>query len=384
LKELEDERVRLKEEERKLALAWEAAQQQREEKRKKRQPIAPSQMLMSARNNEADVPSSNYAYDDTYGSEFGYLLTDITFKAFMDDEYAAELIKAYYIDIEAFKNKYYHLICAVDSLWKWLHEQLRTTAFNSSDIMDKLCLAFKFPPSISQANVYSYRNYNFLIYYIREWRNDWKLIEGGTKWTAQLPLDNLWSYFIAWFLDHRLGPVLCARAHLIDMKYTFTSRPARDGGVHSNPDYGWGHPGGIHPDSIEYALKTLHESEFGVKRCKKAGHRNGDGLNYGQSTAVDEQNNKCKEVNDDGKKAECKARGKDNNELKTKQQSDGDVDLSKAKSNSTTDIIYSDEDYERLKEMINEAQKAGPTYFEMMEEYERPADDQDEDGYESV
>ena len=41
----------------------------------------------------------------------------ITYNAFKDDEYAYELIKAYYIDVKVFKAKSSHLICIVYELW---------------------------------------------------------------------------------------------------------------------------------------------------------------------------------------------------------------------------------------------------------------------------
>lgn len=354
LTELEYERQRYIEEKRKIQAAWEIAQCKRRELVIKINPIAPLQMSPSI---TAGVGISlEYEYNDTYGAEGGYLMSDITWKAFKDDKYVSELIRVYFIDIKMFKKKHYDSIKAADALWRLTHEQLHTTAFNPAVIMDRLIVAFDFPPALSDA--YSYHSYKFLKNYIKEWMKEWKLMEGGTNWSSKEPIENLWIYFKAWFLNYRLAPVLCARAGLVDAEYPFRKESAGDGGADKDIDSGWG--------SIEYALRTLHEYH-----CDK---KDGDKKDGGQENKLKLPvgNNEFKEKDDDT--------GGDNDESSVKEKSnlkanDASNDEYNYEEYSYDEYGYNEYSYDELKEMIAAAKRAGPTYYELTMEYEYSGDE---------
>ena len=360
--ELEAQRQRWREEKYKKAAEWQSAQQDMQELRRQKEKIAPSPPppLHVARH-----PSGKHEYYNTYGAELGYLHEDITMKAFLDDEYADKLIRSYYIDFDEFKDEYYHFIVDADSLWKCVNAQLRTMVFNPYDIMHRLSQALDYPPS--QETAYDIHSYHFMKHYIRRWREEWKLIESGKKWGSLKPMESLWVYFKTWFLDHRLGPVLCARAALIETEFDFEREAAKDGGIYRSPHYGC-----RYPEQIERALTTLHEWDQ-ARKCNKAKNRNDDGLKKEKKSAANHGDDNAFKANDEQNNGDASSSSDDDNnvidEMKQELTKTAGIDV-----NREREIVAT---YNRLKEERAKEKRAGPNYFELEEQYEYSPEDDD-------
>ena len=388
-----------REERRKLIDDLIMIEQQLKEAKSKTESMAPSQLIPAAVMNNKKHPIPQYQYYNTYGAELGYLDQDITEKAFKDDEFTNTLMRIYYITFKDFKDKYDRQVREADSLWKWLHEQLKTTAFNSSQIMNKLIHAFGYPASQAN-NVYACKNFKFLKYYIREFRKQWVLIEEGKILDPASAVDKLWCYFIAWFLDYRLGPVLHARAGFVRSNYTFQPIPAMDGGKDRTIHYNK-----IKPYQIEEAIVILHQYEDGSDGGKPAKHKHNIASHHKPFTAPDEykhefDNDHDNDSKDDVERAPELTHGQftadDKCKKKVDQQYDDNKDDTEDVQGAGGIVIYklkpgqtvinafkvSCKDktpYDALYDKYNELKKrkaALDRHIEEFEEYERSADDE--------
>ena len=318
--EREAERQRFREEQRRAA-AWRAEQQRRAEEQRraawrdeqqrvqeriKKKTLAP---LPAVNDRRADIDLSQYQYDHGYKAAGVYLVADVTANEFLKDPYAAKFIRVCKVDVVKFKEKYYHLICAADSVWAWCHEQIESKALKPMEIMNKFKIVFGFPPELANTDAARCVTYRFMKYYFREWRKIWcKIRYDGNSYKAQSAEDNLWAYFKFWFCDFRMGPILCYRAQLVDEQFEFSSKPADIS--NKEPNYPL-----VDYKSIEKAIMRLHEYEKELAK-QRAAKKNNNKLGGGYSKAV----HKTDKYNDEEKdeyKADCgytgslKSNGKD-------------------------------------------------------------------------
>ena len=291
---MEAERQRKKEEQRRAAVR-KAAQQRMEEERIKKQTLAPLPPLIDRR---ADVSLSEYKFDNDSGADGDYPIGDVTGKAFLNDEYAVIYMDNCNVNMNKFHGKFYHLACGADSIWAWCHEQVETLAFNPREIMDKLIVIFGIPPDlVAYSNKAS--SFKFMKYYFREWRKIWNNIKyDEISYRKQSAEDNLWSYFVVWFCDIRLGAIICHRAGLTEAEFEFALKPATKS--NKEPSY----PLKSYTE-VEDALMVLYRYE---KEKKKAAKRKGKNDNevLRKKRAVGDKGIKRGVDNDDDQKAECK------------------------------------------------------------------------------
>lgn len=264
---VEAERQRVREKKRR------AAKQKMEEENIKKQTLAP---LPAVTDRRADVPLSQYKYnDDGSGVDNVYLNGDSTAKAFFNDANTRDIIKKRDVNVEKFKERFYHYICAADSLWAWCHEQIETSAFNSKMIMKRLVLALGMPYDLSQYPK-SAANFRFMKYYFRQWRKRWSYHKNDTVSYKGLSAEEiLWTYFRYWYCDFRIGPIICHRADLVESEFEFSSKPAKRASKEPS-----------------YALKKLMKMEkdiiklYEYENCNAGAVKRNDSENISINTAV--------------------------------------------------------------------------------------------------
>ena len=275
---VEAERQRVREKKRR------AAKQKIEEENIKKQTLAP---LPAVTDRRADVPLSQCKYNDNgSGVDNVYLNGDATAKAFFKDANTRDFIKRYDVNVEKFKEKYYHYICAADSLWAWCHEQIETSAFNSKMIMKRLVLALGMPYELSQFPK-SAANFRFMKYYFREWRKRWNNHKNDIVSYRGLSAEEMsFTYFRHWFCDFRIGPIICHRADLVESEFEFSSKPAERASKEPS-----------------YALKGFMEMEkdlvklYKYEKCNAGAVKRNDSKNISINTAV--VHHEANQINDE-------------------------------------------------------------------------------------
>ena len=293
-------RQKVREDQKRRAIARKVQHQKIEEERIKKQTLAP---LPPVEDRREDIDLSKYEF--AHSGSCVYRTADITTNEFLNDSKVSDFVRIYKVDLGEFKKKYYHLIISADCLWAWIHEQMHSLALEPKAIMEELIVVFGVPAALGHVHESKY-DYKFMKYYFREWRKDWcKVKYDKDSCEIKSAVDKLWCYFRYWYCDARIGAMLHHRATLVQDQFQFASKPADT--ANHEPNYH-----SVDFLTMEADLIKLHKHE---KEIIAAMQKNNE-LKYGNSKAGhkrNEYNEEKKHTETPGNNHSFKATEKDNN-----------------------------------------------------------------------
>ena len=229
--EAERQRLRAKEEERRAAQRREKEEARRAAKRRAKE--AKRKAAQRKKNDENDVLAPLPAVEDRIdGLSLDDLKcpdddvpTQLTYRAFMDNEYTKIWVdKCLYGDLHQFNMDFMHLIAKADEIYSWAHRNCNSQVFNAQTVLENLKLAFGLPPDL--AKVQHEESWDFLRIFTKEWRKQWFAIrDDGITWKARTHDENLFIYFIKWYLCRHFGAILVRRARMVNDGFQFAKQP---------------------------------------------------------------------------------------------------------------------------------------------------------------
>ena len=132
---------------------------------------------------------------------------------FMTSSYVKEYVARCKINVNAFLAKYLTYIVSADVTLQRLYDNLHTTYFKPETIFGELNLVFgAWPQEVGDLGPEREWHYGTLVYYMRARRNEWTINrQGREQWKRYDHVDNLWCWFMTWFLDTPLAGLIMQR-----------------------------------------------------------------------------------------------------------------------------------------------------------------------------
>ena len=152
-----------------------------------------------------------------------------TVDAYMVRAWTKDFISRCKPNVGNYFKKYMVRMTVADSLLVFASDNLHSQSFHSMEIMKECVAAFGFTPRTRLQQREAAYTWKYFKRFIREHRAQHQLVvfnDDVKGHKALAVVDTLFIDFIAWFLLHRLGPLIIKRAELVKQQYEFSEYAA--------------------------------------------------------------------------------------------------------------------------------------------------------------
>lgn len=152
-----------------------------------------------------------------------------TVDAYMARDWTKDFISRCKLNVDNYFKKYMVRMTVADSILVFASDNLHSQSFHSVEIMKECVAAFGFTPRTRLQQREAAYTWKYFKKFIREHRAQHQLVvfnDDVKGHKALAVVDNLFIDFTAWFLLHRLGPLILKRAELVKQQYEFSEYAA--------------------------------------------------------------------------------------------------------------------------------------------------------------